>query len=293
MSTEDAPEVDDTTADVVDTEPEAELADGVEEDAPESDEAETEDTEEESEEEASGEEGSFTNLNPNDLPKELRPTYRNLMRDYTQKTQALAEARKQVEPLNEWAGFFETQGIDPASEDAPVEAFLALAQAFEAQGADVSELLYGEGAEQEDSFDLDSLTDDDDPRVAALAQRLAQVEQSVSGMTEAEQQSHRDQVAVTHMGEQFHAIAEEMGVERLDDEYANLLVKTADLDSNGLPLLADAHDQLQKLTGARREKVKQSKQAPKTPPAGSPGREDYDATDPEAIRRHMLAIANR
>jgi hypothetical protein len=305
MSTEDAPEVEDTTADVVDTEPEAEVAEGVEEDAPESEEVDAEESEEEPEAEADDEEGSFTNLNPNDLPKELRPAYREMRRDYTQKMQEVAELRKQAEPLTEWAGFFEAQGIDPASEDAPVEAFIALKEAFEAQGADVRELLdiEPEYDDADEGPDLSELAASDDPIAAGLArqnmalqQRIERLEQFTNGMTEAEQKAQRDAEATQHLSDQFDSIAEEMDMDKGSpefQEYARELADMSRIDEDGTIDVLSVHDRIQKLTGVRREKVKQSKQAPKTPPAGSPGREDYDATDGDARRKHMLAIASR
>ncbi len=284
----------------VDDEPTTEEVEGFEEDDTEPSDADAQesDTEEEPDDpeaEAEDDEESFTTLNPNELPKGLRPFYREMQRDYTQKTQELAALRQQVEPLSDWGGFFEAQGIDPGSEEAPAEVFVALAQAFESQnpGA-VNELLgvTGDGGEGDgQDLALSTLAEDDNPVVAALAKRLEQVEQGLTGIKTAEQQQANEQAMTHFLGEQFSQIAEEMGLDKLDPEYAQTLVRMADFDENGLPKIADAHDQLQKVTGVRKQRIKQSKKAPKAPPSGPAGAEDFDPTDEKARKAHMLSLA--
>jgi hypothetical protein len=44
---------------------------------------------------------SFTKLDPNAIPPELRPYYESMQADYTRKTQSLAESRKQLEGLGD------------------------------------------------------------------------------------------------------------------------------------------------------------------------------------------------
>lgn len=46
-------------------------------------------------------EDSFTKLDPNSLPEELRPYYQSMQQDYTRKTQSLAEQRKQLEGIDD------------------------------------------------------------------------------------------------------------------------------------------------------------------------------------------------
>lgn len=45
----------------------------------------------------------FTSINPNELPPELKPHYRRMQADYTRKTQAIAEERRQAEILRQKA----------------------------------------------------------------------------------------------------------------------------------------------------------------------------------------------
>ena len=45
-------------------------------------------------------EDSFTKLDPNAIPEELRPYYQSMQADYTRKTQEVAEARKQLEGMD-------------------------------------------------------------------------------------------------------------------------------------------------------------------------------------------------
>lgn len=46
-------------------------------------------------------EDTFTPVNPDELPEEVRPLVRQLQADYTRKTQALAEQRRQIEALGD------------------------------------------------------------------------------------------------------------------------------------------------------------------------------------------------
>lgn len=294
MSTDDAPEVDDLTTDaVVDDEPEAPEAEG-ENAAEELEETpETEEAEEapEEDEESDDDDEAFSNLDPNTLPKELRATYRSMQRDYTAKMQEVAQLRDQAAPLSEWAGFLDQQGINPG--EAPLDAFKALAAGFEEAGVDVDALLFGESEATDgpEDLDLDALVESDDPTIAALARHIQQTGQKVDQRSQAEQQAEQDQQALVHMSEQFKSIAEEMGVETLDEDYAMVLAEAAKLDENGLPDLLAAHDRIQKVTGVRKERVKQSKKAPKSPPDGSAGREDYDVTDENQRKARMRALA--
>jgi len=290
MFTDDAPDVDETTDDaVVDDEPEATEAEGedVTEESPETPEAEAE--EETAEEEPVDDEEAFSNLDPKTLPPELRATYRSMQRDYTAKMQEVAQLREQAAPLSEWAGYFDQQGINPA--EAPLDAFRALAAGFEEAGVDVDALLFGESEAMDgpEGLDIDALAEDEDPRIAAMARYIQQTNQKVDQRTEAEQQAARNEAATVRMGEQFRAIAEEMGVEQLDHDYAKRLATIAELDENGMPDLMGAHDFIQQATATRKERVKQSKKAPKSPPDGSAGREDYDVTDEGERKRKMLA----
>lgn len=46
-------------------------------------------------------EDSFSNIDPNSLPEELKAQYRNMQADYVRKTQALADQRKQFESIGD------------------------------------------------------------------------------------------------------------------------------------------------------------------------------------------------
>jgi hypothetical protein len=46
-------------------------------------------------------EDAFTRLDPNTIPEELKPWYQSMQADYTRKTQAIAEQRKQLETLGD------------------------------------------------------------------------------------------------------------------------------------------------------------------------------------------------
>lgn len=214
-------------------------------------------------------EGSF---DPNSLPDDLRPVYRQMQAAYTQKTQSLAQQRKEAE-----AAMAFMQALQ--DEENRVEALRELAEYV---GADAYLTAAGyefEGEDDEDpGFDQGPVTD---PRLEEIVQWRDQLL--------AEQQ---ETALISEIESYTETEFDRLGIE--DEGLRELVLGRAtvyDLDENGMPQIQQAWNDVNALLDAQQKNWIKSKQAPRGPVSGQPGQEEeYDFHDPEA---RQLALARR
>lgn len=160
---------------------------------------------------------SFTKLDPNALPPELRPYYESMQGDYTRKTQEVAPLRQLQNELG-----LDADGLRQAAElyaalqdpNTLVQFHSELSQALQAQGLSVADAnaaatqhvqdtLSGGGQQQ----DL-SLLDPEERRIQELESRLARFEQSQQAEAEARQREQMQMALVAEMNRQESVIRE-------------------------------------------------------------------------------------
>lgn len=206
-------------------------------------------------------EDSFENFDLGGIPEDADRDWfaervKAFQSDYTRKTQAAAEARKQALTVLEAAQ-------DPNHPN----------------HAEVMDYLGFEVADD----DLEQDEDEDDP-LSPLEQRLAALEARDQQAAQAAQQAQQQEVYEDALVDRLETLQGVEGVEFTEDELA-LIVNAAQAipDDEGLPNVEQAY---KLLTGAYAKRQKAylngKKNAPRPPGRGVPASRELDISDPQA-----------
>lgn len=146
-------------------------------------------------------EDSFTGLDPNAIPDDLKPFYRSMQADYTRTKQSLAEQRKQFEALDEFGGidtaleavnFARQLATDPQfalGVHEQLSAALQEAGLTPAQASVEASRQINETAAQSDSFDeFGEVNPELERKLAALEAKTSEIEQWRAEQAEREEQ---------------------------------------------------------------------------------------------------------
>lgn len=147
------------------------------------------------EEEGTTEEDSFSGLDPNSLPADVRPYYDSMLADYRRKTQEIAERGRQYEALEQYGGAENAvQALDwIASLQNPENAkslYDDLKDALVAQGYSLEEAEAGatsgvqKAVEEETGFE----SDETDPRFEGLQSKVSELEQEIAAQKDRQAQ---------------------------------------------------------------------------------------------------------
>lgn len=183
-------------------------------------------------------------------------------KDYTRKTQKLAEERTQASALVEAI----RDPDHPAHEQV------------------MSELGYQptRASEYEDD---DYLQDDPDEKISALEQRLAAQEQQ-------QQMARAQEAQVDYLAEEIESIQEREDVE-FSEEEVDWIATYASVNPNpqGQPDVAKAHRALKGLYDQQQKRYLESKKAPRLPGNGVPAMRDVDLSNREARIEYAEQVA--
>lgn len=202
-------------------------------------------------------------FDPASLPDELRPRYRQMQADYTQKTQSLAEQRQQIEQEQELLNALRSN--DPEIQNQALE-FLGF---------------------EPDDDELDEYEEPDDQLEARLA-ALEEREQMQAAASEDE--AFREQL-LDYVDGQFDDLEQSTGRTFTDAEVRAISgLAGAVQDERGLPDVRQAYDLIfSDVLGDEKSRWIESKQAPQ-PGSGRSGTEAPDLSD-EQVRRRVMAEA--
>ncbi len=202
-------------------------------------------------------------FDPASLSDELRPAYNQLRGDYTQKTQALAEQRKEVEQEQQLLSALRSDDPDTQRE------------ALEFLGYEIPQ----EAAQEEDDY-VDPF---DELRAEVTALREAR-----DADQQAQQTYQQEQQEINDLEKQFSALEQQTGREFSDDEVDMIAALSfSKRDDTGSPDVRGAYERLYSdfLTKQRSQWVG-SKKAPKAP-QGQSGTETFDFSNSDARVQRM------
>lgn len=199
------------------------------------------------------------NFDPSQLPEELVPAYKQMQGAWTQKTQALAEQRKEYE---------QAQALVHALQNPDTQADALAALGFE-------------------PVDDDEPEPDPDPTEQMRSEweqfKAAQAEQEQLQYLEATEQQIYSQITerTSHLGEVPQTVKDAIF------DHAIALSLTDDGEVDVAQAVKDFEDEV--FGWAQKRYVESKRDAPQ-PPASSPGAPKFDATDPKARVDRMTSI---
>jgi len=211
----------------------------------------------------------FSDVDLQDKPDEITPEwlqerYQQMQRDYTSKTQSLAEQRREAESAQSWVQALS----DPDTQE---DAFKALAE----------QLGYELDDAPDEGDDEDDLEDDEfrDPRVDEL---LAKQEQ--------EQQAQQLEALAGHVEQ----LAKDSDLDLTDGQLKAIVRES--IDAGFTPeatqkVFADWKADLDQFEEKVTKKYRQSKKAPSAPAAGKSGTPDVPITDDRARLARAMEVA--
>lgn len=217
------------------------------------------------------------NFDPSTLPEDLLPAYKQMQGAFTQKTQSLAEQRKEAEAATQW--------LQALTSDNPQ----VQAHALEQLGLELD--LEDEADEFADEFD-DEESDDDyfrDPRLDQLLEELEAAEQE-------EQREQQVAQALDFIDSRIDELAKSKNVTLTEDEKdAAFLwaVHSADSSPDGSFDVDAAFNRVVALRDAAVKSYRKTKQdAPAPPPTGTSGVPQVPTSDADTLKR-MEEVAAR
>jgi hypothetical protein len=224
-------------------------------------------------------------FDPATLHDDLRPGWKQLLGDYTRKTQEIAEERREIEEKAHYA-----QLIDMLRSNDPEEnqvALKALDYDFYADpdvaADDLEDELYDEDYDEDDGL-------------SAVQKKLAELEQWKADQESAFQESLQQQEAQQYedavnefLDESWVELKKQIGRDDFSEEEELVLeqMAAANLDDDGLPDLGKAYTLLSDVLAANRGKWVKSKDAPEVSTAGSSATQVPDLDDPKQRREYM------
>lgn len=202
-------------------------------------------------------------FDPASLPDELLPRYRQMTADYTQKTQSLAEQRKEIEQEQQLLQALRSNDPD------------LQAQALELLGLEFAQ----QEQEQQEEFE--------DP----YESRLAALEQALQSQAQ-QQQEEQFQAQMTDYLEQQLSSLEQSTGRQFDDEEVSAILAQAYVQPNqdGLPGVQQAFDHLYtKVLAKERQRWVQSKQSGQ-PGQGESGSPTVDLKNDQSRRAELARV---
>ncbi len=211
------------------------------------------------------------NFDPQKLPDELQPAYKQMHGAWTRKTQELAEQRQQAEQANQLL-----QALQSDDENLRNQALDALGFEF---------------ADAEPDYDPgeDELLDP----VDMLQSEVEQLKQAREQELMERQQQQQYQQLEQHMEQAFADLAKGEGRQFSDKERTALAVLAGfivDHDQSGMPNIQAAHEWLSGLREEWQQGYVQSKNAPRPASSGQPGVPSFDFDDEEQRINAMASI---
>lgn len=214
---------------------------------------------------------SFWNGNPDELPEEIQPVYKNLQADYTRKSQEVAEQRKEAE---EALRFYDAVR-NPETLDS------VLQQIADAYGPDavLDALGYAVDDEPEPA-------NADDP-VASLRGELDALKGQLTQQQEKAQEEALLAQIESNVEEQFSAL----DLSEKEQEIVLAHALTAGyVTSEGFPDVRKAFEDFSSVLTDRQKKYVEGKRAPRQPTSGAAGTEAFDFSNEDERRRLMAAM---
>lgn len=212
-----------------------------------------------------GEESFTDSYNPAELPDEARgayeEAYKRLQGAYTQKTQSLAEERREAEQSRQMMAALQ----NPQTRAAVLQQF---------------------GIEMVD--DEDELPDEEPD----LYDRLERVEGQLTQREQAEQQARQQEAVTDFVAEQIESLEKSEDREfdakehQLLDAYAKAFPTP-----EGYPNVKGAYELLTGIVSERQKAWVESKKAPRRPANGTPASQAADLSNPETRRQRMAEAA--
>jgi len=209
---------------------------------------------------------SFWNGNPEELPDEVKPIYKNLQADYTRSKQSIAEERREAQQATEFWNAIRSQDPNAIRQIADV---------------------YG----QETVLDaLGYALDEDEPSepVDPLEELRAKVEGLEGQLTQKEQKAQEEALL-----SQIEAdITKQFSGLDLDDKEQEIVTAHAltagYVTPEGFPDVKKAYEDFTGVLEGRQKKWVEGKRAPRTPVQGTAGSEKIDFSNEDA-RRALIA----
>lgn len=216
------------------------------------------------------EDGQQAEFDPSSLPPEaqeyLSTREREMQGDYTRKTQAIAEERRQAQ----FAQAFHEAILDPNHP-----------QHEEALG-----ILQQRGIL--DIEDPDPGFEDED----VTARRLEALEQRLQQEDAQRQNQQLEDYVLTHVADEIQAIQDSEGREFSDEELTILdTVARRNPDGQGLPNVDYAYKVLKAHNDSQKKSWVSSKRTPRPPGGGPAARQQFDPRDPAQRREASIAAA--
>jgi hypothetical protein len=220
-----------------------------------------------------------TAVNPDTLPPELQPLAKQLQAAFTQKTQALAQQRTQIESLGSLDELRRRRAVpQPPGSWVPPGVPRRTERALEAQGLTPGQAR-AEAARQIEGAPLRRVVSDalarlkDDPELAPLADALLAARVELDGSHSFEQaaaaRAEAEQLAQAQMALAGEIQRQEMAIRQVNPHYTDADMD-ADLRAVRLPRrlsLLEAQQRYEQIVHARVERYIASKQAPSLPRA--------------------------
>ena len=209
---------------------------------------------------------SFWNGNPDDLPDEVKPIYKNLQADYTRSKQSIAEQRREAEQATEFWNAIRSKDPD------------AIRQVADVYGQET--VLDALGF----ALDEDEPETPDDP-LEAIRQELEGVK---SQLTQKEQKAQEEALLAQiekDITQQFSGLDLDESEQELVTSHA---LTQGYVTPEGFPDVKKAYEDFTKVLEGRQRKWVEGKRAPRSPVQGTAGSEKVDLNDEEA-RRGLIA----
>lgn len=170
-------------------------------------------------------------FDPATLDDALLPAYKQLRADYTRKTQALAEERRQIEE--------QSQLLDMLSSDDPEEQ----AAALDALGYEIPDDSPDWDEDDEDYSEYDGA--DEDNELAALRAELDEVRQRLASEDEEAEAAEFEEQMNSYLDERYEELKKRTGRDFDDEEFEALeALAFAFRDENDLPSYENAYERI-------------------------------------------------
>ena len=207
-------------------------------------------------------------FDPAELPDEIRNEYLSIRKEWTQKTQALAEQRKEAEQ----AMALRDALLDPE------------------QAAGVLEALGYELEDDEPDEDPDEY--EDNPN-APLEERLEALESFLQQQAQTEEEARLEQAMTNYLGSEVQQLEQQTGRQFTEEELDAIEgLAVVRRNAEGLPDVRGAYELIfSQVLPAEKKRWAESKQAPHVQPSGSPVTEEINDDSSEARVNRILEIA--
>lgn len=236
---------------------------------------------------------SFTGIDPNALPDELKPLYNSMLRDYRSKTEQVAEERKRFEALDQFGG------IDAAAEAVQFVTSLAtdpeyalnvheqLTQALVQAGMTPGQASREAARQIDDAIDQAPAPTDDDFGLGidpAAEQKLSALERKLEDIDRWRQQEEESRLQYAMMGEMDRMHADVVNQYKFNDDQMSRVYAIAYSTGGDLRSAAEVYNAMRDQIISEYVTAKASVPAPPTLPAtggGEQPRKFSSLLDPE------------